>query len=724
MQELLSDLARLEGGRFDETLFELVRRGPKALDRLFAYIDSDAPPSISAKVNESIGRQWTRVQEVLIELPPKAFSSLGVKALIERGPSDEIARRAAKCIERGMIETAACIATVLSSSENACIERAILEARLLMAAGRPKRAMARLSPYCGPGEAGTMISEWMVAAAMAAGEPRRAFLAMPVREPDVTQASHAVGDMIDACSVEDLAECIFDVARRGDLAGWELIGAAAEEAWERAVQDDADVALGLAGARSEIEGFLDGIESVLWDLESCPDDASRGLIQKELSSLVARANEVVQTIGEAYHLAERPAGGCGATGAPGECGGSTSWILTDGDCWDQILASAKESVGPHIMESLGKSASRQRPPEEINRAVMLAHAEGRPISTRWAEGEFFIEVGLPMTEKSPEACEGSLSRLSSTCAYGGSQTESSLDAGSIARMLRSSQPRQSAWELIWVIRDRERAHATALLGLVAQILEDISHGLNNLSGHSPAAEEAQLEKIRQRLERWDDEVEGCVAKALRNVEDKPEQSEDGGLFGPDRPQDLCFSPESAQALAAADYLLRSARPSVPAPEQAQLISFLIRKAVQTEAECRFDEALADYRLRPAVLRATEVRGKRRRKISPAFAERAVKLAPECIPPDRVLGGLDRLASKVIDGSPKPIAGDMFLMALAFMCFDPLGDPDRCYALGSVLARLDAACQDAERRPDVCDWPGLGRLVCDAISLMSAAGDEL
>jgi len=25
---------------------------------------------------------------------------------------------------------------------------------------------------------------------------------------------------------------------------------------------------------------------------------------------------------------------------------------------------------------------------------------------------------------------------------------------------------------------------------------------------------------------------------------------------------------------------------------------------------------------------------------------------------------------------------------------------------------------------VCDWPGLGRLVCDAISLMSAAGDEL
>jgi len=67
---------------------------------------------------------------------------------------------------------------------------------------------------------------------------------------------------------------------------------------------------------------------------------------------------------------------------------------------------------------------------------------------------------------------------------------------------------------------------------------------------------------------------------------------------------------------------------------------------------------------------------------------------------------------------------MFLMALAFMCFDPLGDPDRCYALGSVLARLDAACQDAERRPDVCDWPGLGRLVCDAISLMSAAGDEL
>jgi len=114
-------------------------------------------------------------------------------------------------------------------------------------------------------------------------------------------------------------------------------------AWKATVQEDADTVLELAGARAELEGFFDAIESVLSDVESSPNDAVSASVRGELESLVARATQLVHDIAGKYRLHQ---------GLPGKgetdsvCGGSVELEgpLPDERSWVELLASARESL--------------------------------------------------------------------------------------------------------------------------------------------------------------------------------------------------------------------------------------------------------------------------------------------------------------------------------------------------------------------------------------------
>lgn len=699
-------MARLEGGRFDEALFELIRRGPKALDRLFAQFESDPQPQFAAKVKESIRRQWTRIQEALVELPARAFSSQGVRALLECGPPEAIARRAGKCIEQGMIETAASIAAVLASSGQKCLDQAILEARLSLVGGRPGAAITLLDPYYQLGGTGAAVAEWLAAAALAAGDAGRAFLTMLPYELDITQASSMLSTMIDAWSVADLGACILEIARRGNVRGWELVADAAAEAWKIAVQEDASTILELAGARAELENFFDAIDSVLLDLESCPNDAVSASIRGELESLVAQATQLVHTIADRYRLNQ---GSMEKGGTDAVCGEGIELEEPSPDerSWIELLASAKEAVDLEGPGSIGGFPSRRSFPEEIRRAVLLAHAEGRPISALWADGEFHIEVGSP-------APGGALQN----------EDDRILDSALIERILKSETPREAAEEAIELIRSRERRHARALLDSARQMLETVANGLRGIPEQLPGpAARDNVRSLRECMSKWNDEVDDCIAEALGQTRAKKQFSPAQALPEWYISEDSGCTEETNRALAAAHYLVGSAGPDPVLPDQAAIIPFLLRKAVQAEAESRVGEILADYRLRPAVLRATEERGKRRRRISAQFGEEAIALMPEGIPRERILGGLDRLATRVLEGSPKPLTGEMLLMGMAFICFDPLDDPRRSQVVGRTLVSLDAVLLDAERDAESCDWNELELSAHRAISLICSAGDS-
>ena len=61
VQDLIDDLGRLDGSRFDETVFELFHRGPRALDRLWAYWESGASVDTQSRIRSSMQSQWTRL---------------------------------------------------------------------------------------------------------------------------------------------------------------------------------------------------------------------------------------------------------------------------------------------------------------------------------------------------------------------------------------------------------------------------------------------------------------------------------------------------------------------------------------------------------------------------------------------------------------------------------------------------------------------------------------
>lgn len=281
--DLIDDLGRLDGPRFDETVFELFHRGPRALDRLAAYWESGASGETQRKIRLSVQSQWTRVQELLVDMAPRALGSAGARLAISMGPADLLARRGERCIDEGRLDTAAAIASALAASGADGVGQAVLESRIAMAVGRPDQAMSRLGGYCqaavqaGPQSYG-VAREWFARAALGAGRSVEAFVSRLHLEPDVGAVSEIVMALIDADDGPGLASCIEHVARSGDPALWALLAESAAAAVDDALGVYTDLLIDLLGMRSDIESLAGTIESVITDMEqSMPHPAERSM---------------------------------------------------------------------------------------------------------------------------------------------------------------------------------------------------------------------------------------------------------------------------------------------------------------------------------------------------------------------------------------------------------------------------------------------------------------
>ncbi len=682
VQDLIDDLGRLAGPRFDETVFELFHRGPRALDRLSAYWESGASAETRNRIRASVQSQWTRIQEVLVDMAPRAFGSAGARLAVSMGPVDSLARRAQRCIEQGRLDTAAAIASALAASGSDGVDQAVLEARIAMAVGRPEQAMSRLGGYCQATPfawSSSAAGEWFARAAQDAGRSVEAFLSRLHLEPDMGAVSEIVMSLADADDGPGLASCIAQVARSGEQALWALLAESAAAALDDALGVHSGLVTDFFGMGSEIESLIDTIESVIADMEpSMPAPAERSMAA-ELVSLACDACETLISA-ERVHSEVR--------GRPDEEG---SGIL-------EIMSSFLGVTDPpprfdHDSENRAWMwACSKRPPQDaLSRARLAALMHGASWRVFWKNGEFVVAVSLS-SSPSPSPSTSPPSASASTLASG-------LDASAIERMLKSLPPQEAAESLIHAIRSVQAHHARNLLDGACRTLREMTGALGAVgdmaSDPSLALDGARraVAKIRAEMERW-----------LSHIAEASGSSEDGEAAGEppvavtdewSLPDELDCSAEAYQALRTAHLLIAGlgAEDMLP-PEQAELPAFLLQKAVQLEAEHKLGDALAAHRLRSQALAATRDRGKRRRELDPGFVRDAVSRAPRGISPDRVRGGLERLFARVLDGSSRPLTGDLFLAGLALAYLDPMGDPERSAALGSALLAMGEAAATA------------------------------
>jgi hypothetical protein len=303
-------------------------------------------------------------------------------------------------------------------------------------------------------------------------------------------------------------------------------------------------------------------------------------------------------------------------------------------------------------------------------------------------------------------------------------------------MLKSMPPQEAARSLIHSIRSVQVGHARSLLDQASQALAEMAGALGPegdvpsdpglaLAGISRAAAQ-----IRAEMERWSRHATGASvpsedADACAHVSaDAQGRSSSPAADEWSLPDELDCSPEAYQALRTAHLLISGLGPEeLLPPEQAGLPAFLLQKAVQIEAERKLGDALAVHRLKPRALAATRDRGKRRRELDPDFVRNAVSRVPRGISPDRVRGGLERLAARILDGSSRPLTGDLFLAGLALVYLDPLGDPERSAALGSALLVIGeaAATTAAGNAQGSLDLVKMEQMGIEALLAMSPFG---
>ena len=696
VRDLIDDLGRLDGPRFDETIFELFHRGPRALDRLAAYWESGASGETQRKIRLSVQSQWTRVQELLVDMAPRALGSAGARLAISMGPADLLARRGERCIDEGRLDTAAAIASALAASGADGVGQAVLESRIAMAVGRPDQAMSRLGGYCqaavqaGPQSYG-VAREWFARAALGAGRSVEAFVSRLHLEPDVGAVSEIVMALIDADDGPGLASCIEHVARSGDPALWALLAESAAAAVDDALGVYTDLLIDLLGMRSDIESLAGTIESVITDMEqSMPHPAERSMAT-ELVSLVSDACSVLMSAQRLHSAVSGPSDGEGHGVFE-----TISLFLGIADPPPRCEHDSQSSVWTWICSG--------RPPQEaLGRARLAALMQGASWRAFWKNGEYVVSVSLP---SSPSLSPSSLSPSPPLSEFG-STPQSGLGASEIERMLKLLPPREGAESLMHAIRSAQAHHAWGLLDAARQAVSHMAGALRMegdvASDPGLALTEARraLTEIRAEMERWshraarasgesDDADSDADARAVAEDQSPSAEANEWNL-----PDELDCSPEAYQALRTAHLLIAGlGREASLGPEQAELPAFLLQKAVQIEADRRLGDALAVHRLRPGALAATRDRGKRRRELDPDFVRNALSRTPRGVSPDRVRGGLERLIARVLDGSSRPLTGDLFLAGLALAYLDPLGDAQRSAALGSALLAMGEAAATA------------------------------
>lgn len=714
VQDLIDDLGRLDGSRLDETVFELFHRGPRALDRLWAYWESGAAVDNQARIRASIQSQWTRLQEVLVDMAPRALGSTGARWAISMGPADSLARRAQRCIDQGRLDTAAAIASALAASGADGVEQAVLESRIAMAVGRPDRAMSRLGGYCQAALSAPShcaAREWFARAAQGAGRPVEAFLSRLHLEPDVGAAAEIIMSLADADDCSGLASCIAETARSGEKALWTMLAESAAAALDDALGVQTGLATDLLGMGGQIGSVLDTIENVIADMEPSMPAPAELSMATELVSLASDARDILS-------LARRLQSAVRGMREDEESRISET-ISSFLDAADSLPRCDHDGPSP-----VWTWAFHERPPQEaLSLARLTALMHGASWRAFWKDGEFLVSVSLPSLPSPP-----------STSLLPGSTP--GLDAPAIERMLKSMPPQEAARSLIHSIRSVQVGHARSLLDQASQALAEMAGALGPegdvpsdpglaLAGISRAAAQ-----IRAEMERWSRHATGASvpsedADACAHVSaDAQGRSSSPAADEWSLPDELDCSPEAYQALRTAHLLISGLGPEeLLPPEQAGLPAFLLQKAVQIEAERKLGDALAVHRLKPRALAATRDRGKRRRELDPDFVRNAVSRVPRGISPDRVRGGLERLAARILDGSSRPLTGDLFLAGLALVYLDPLGDPERSAALGSALLVIGeaAATTAAGNAQGSLDLVKMEQMGIEALLAMSPFG---
>ena len=161
--------------------------------------------------------------------------------------------------------------------------------------------------------------------------------------------------MINAWSVEDLA-CILEVARRGNPRDG-ASGQRCSGSMEGHSAGRCRLFPELAGARVELEGFFDAIESVLSDVESFQTMRFR-IRQRRAGVTVARATQLVHDIaGNTVSIRV-----CPERVRPIVCEEVLSGrALPDERSWVELLASARESRPWTAMENQQIPVQRSLP---------------------------------------------------------------------------------------------------------------------------------------------------------------------------------------------------------------------------------------------------------------------------------------------------------------------------------------------------------------------------
>ncbi len=658
--DLVDDLGRLEGRRFDETVFELFHRGPRALDRLATYWESGACEATRSKIRASVQSQWVRIQEILVDMPPRAFSSPGVRLALGMGPTDSLARRAQRCIEQGRLDVASAIASALAAAGEGGPDQAVLGARIAIAAGRPQEAMSRLGGYC-QSEAGggspTAAAEWFARAAQDAGRAVDAFEYWLRVDPDAGAVAEIVRSLADAGDGPGLATCIASAARAGEPAVWELLAGAAAAAVDDALGIHTGLVFDLFGMGGDIEAFVDVVEGAAADLDSSMPAPLARSAAGELASLASDACDMLGSAVRLLMALRSPSGSVPEL---------VSHFLQDEDAPPRY-----ECSGDGETAGWTWTCSRRVDDDALHRARLAVLMHGALWKTFWLDGEFVVSVS-PGT--SSETSVGS-----------GAGSDSSWAAPDIERMLKSLRPQDAADGLVRLMRGAQVGHARSLLDEACRALSRMANAFESVRAGAPqsASEVARIRAEYGALLHCAAPTEGLSPEdTAREAQPAPVVSEEWCL-----PDQVDCGAEAYQALRTAHMLI--ADESLHA-QQAGLAAFLLQKAVQIEAQRRLGDALAGHRLKPGAIAATRQRGKRRREPDPEFLRDAISRAPKDINPDRIRGGLERLFARVLDDGAKPLSQDLFLTGLALAYLDPLSDPERSMVLGCALLAMSEA----------------------------------
>lgn len=700
LTELMDDLTRLDGRRFDETVFEILHRGARSIERLRSFAES-AEPALKAKIGQSVARQWTRVQELLVNLGPAPLASQGARWALGLGPAQAIVRRALKAAEQGEYEVAACLAAAIEAGEAGGpgaaagvggpdaadplgYDYADLRARLAMASGRPAQAMEALRTYLVPGPWLARARPLYARAALAAGRFREAY-------PTFAQA--ALEGMVLGSQSAAFADCIHRTAVAGRVEGWEEMAEAFCEVVEGLAAQVEEAVRAEADPDMRVADALEAVRLAAADMAQSQAVSPRQAraLQGELGALLAEVAAAVKAAAEALKIFD---------GADAETLAARAGIAIESQGYSAV------GPGKWLLAVEGFGAADAGDPgqglAQLPAGVLLAAALGRlEVCACWADGFQVVSLSLPDAPGTRPSDERSSVEHASR-----EQAPAAPEPREVLRMLRGKAPAVAAETLIREARGYLAAHGAGLVRMATETMKAIEK----------AAREGDLNGTLTVAASWfGAEISDLSAGAEGEGLDDARGEGGGGCEGAARPdgahgaaagagepgQDAAReagTSQSEQAYRTAQMLIAAAADGQLPELQLELIPFLLNKAVTARLEQGTASVLAAHRLRPvlsAMVIESGKRGKRRRELRPDALESTAAAAGGMWDVSRVKVALERLCSVVLDGANRRITADPALAGMAFVCSGMASHDAGQLAAGKALLRFSSALQAAE-----------------------------